>query len=102
MIMSTICSFQPRALLAKVLDGPDTETRRFIADGHRAGRRHAGADHRDDVIAPDGARQFAEAGRHPALQTARRAVVGGIWSGGLAGAATAHERRSPRGSGRPG
>jgi DNA-binding MarR family transcriptional regulator len=90
--MSTICSFQPRALLAKVLDGPDTETRRFIADGHRAGRRHAGADHRDDVIAPDGARQFAEARRHPAIQAARRAVLGGIWPGGLAAEAVGQDK----------
>src|SRR5215469_1833480 len=104
MTMSTIWSWQARALLAEVWDEPETEASRtdFHRDCSDRGGRAAGADHRDDVVAADGAGQSAQAGRDPALQAARRTILGGTRPGCLARPAAADERRSPGGSGRAG
>src|SRR4051794_27494625 len=105
MTMSTICPWQPRALLAEVLDGPEIEASRAAGSGDRADRvKRPGtrADHGDDVLAADGARQSAEAGRRPALQAACGSVLGGIRPGSLAGPAASDERHSSGGSCRHG
>src|SRR3954471_5260554 len=88
-------------LLAEVSYEPETgkAARAAARGGERCG---AGADHRDDVVAADGAGQSAQARRDPALQAAGGAVLGGVRPGGLAGAAAADERGPAGGSGRHG
>src|SRR3954463_12795032 len=88
-------------LLAEVFYEPETGKagRAAARGGKRCG---AGADHRDDVIATDGAGQSPQARRDPALQAAGGAVLGGVRPGRLAGAAAADERHSAGGSGRHG
>src|SRR5689334_692655 len=84
-------TWQRRALLAELLHGPKAET-----DGPFTGKAGAGcgtrADHRDDVVAPDGARQSAQARGDAALQAYRRAFLGGIWPRRQSGPAPADER----------
>src|SRR3954453_20774813 len=88
-------------LLAEVFYEPETGKagRAATGGGERCG---AGADHRDDVVAADGAGQPAQARRDPALQAAGRSVLGRVWPGGVAGAAAADERGAAGGSGRRG
>src|SRR3954465_5210859 len=88
-------------LLAEVFYEPETGKagRAAARGGERCG---IGADHRDDVVAADGAGQSAQARRGPALQAAGRAVLGGVRPGGLAGAASADERGSAGGDCRHG
>src|SRR3954454_2162049 len=89
------------AFLAEVDHEPDIKQGR--ARIVRCGRkRSAGADHRDAVVTADGAGQFAQARRHPALQASRRIVIGRVRPGRLAWPAAADERGAARGSRRPG
>src|SRR6185295_3778725 len=94
-------SWHQAALLAEVWDEPEAPKadRAFARCGE--GWR-VGSNHRDDVVAVDGAGQSAQTRCDPALQAAGRAVLGGIRPGGLAGAAAADERDPAGGSGRHG
>src|SRR6476660_10498932 len=113
MTMSTICisyrlialfdrrrrlAWHRPTLLAEVSHEPETGKagRAATSGGERCG---AGANHRDDVVAADGAGQPAQARRDPALQAAGRAVFGRVWPCGFAGAAAADERGAAGGSG---
>src|SRR5690242_5966607 len=81
--------------IGRAFRGPDAETDRSSA-GRAGAERGTRADHRDDVVAADGARQFASARGDAALQAHRRAFVGGIWPSRQSGPAPADGRRSAR------
>src|SRR4051795_13698866 len=89
------------AFLAEVDHEPDIKQGR--ARIVRCGRKSvAGTDHCHAVVAADGAGQFAQARRHPALQASRRIVLGRVWPGRLAWPAAADERGAGPPRRRPG
>src|SRR5215468_9584423 len=71
----------------RFLDGRQAETNRPSAGKVRAGRGTR-ADHRDDVVAVDGARQSAQTGGDAALQAHAWAFLGRIWPGRQPGPAS--------------